>query len=194
MPDFFCLPKEIVQEIISGKINHEDFQNNWPNKRDKENGFENQAKVNLFLEKNYNPVCSVLQENCRKEKCALFKKFDDTGGWICEEYKVDFPSADFDLRYHVGLIGTDKPDVELSLKNLRELKKYGGKYYCISCGNIYAKTREELQKNNEKILDPCSCEDFLFKTIDEFMDFLEKRELKKKLEKEAKDSEKRFRW
>jgi len=181
MRSLFCLSDETVKEIIDKKTNYENVPKDKENEKIKEANLEKQARVNFLLEKAYSHVCKAIQEACRKENCLLYGiiKIDEKQGWACREYKVDFPDADFDSRYHVPLVGEDRVNVLATIKHLETLKEKGARFYCVSCGQVYGKTREELKKEGKRDSDVCNCEDFLFKPIENFIDFLKNREEKK---------------
>ena len=125
----FTLPKGVVLKIISGGIDCDSVPWNGDNEVSKGYKFEDQARVNLRLEKNYVAKCSVLEGDCKKEGCVLFVsgqmgKIDD--GWVCREFKVDFPDAPFDARGLRWRVGTDKIDLAKSLKEIERLRRRGG--------------------------------------------------------------------
>lgn len=193
----FVLPDKVVKKIIDREIDYNStFGINKITKTIRKNEiikgyrFEYQARVNLALEKNYTPTCSVLESKCLKENCVLFHK-GDIGrigeAWVCREYKVDFPNAPFDSRFNVYIVGIGSVDVEKTLKNLEKLKEKGAKYVCLNCTKVYQKIREELYEDGHggRMIQMCTCGSDLFEDISSFLDFHNRKicEKKEKLDK-----------
>lgn len=187
----FVLPDKVVKKIINKKIDYnstfginEITETIQKNEITKGYRFEDQARVNLTLEKNYAPMCSVLESECLKENCVLFHKgnIGKIGkAWVCREYKVDFLDAPFDSRYHVYIVGVDSIDVEKTLKNLKKLREKGAKHVCLNCTKVYQKKREEVYENGHggRLLEMCTCGSHLFQDINSFLDSQTKRTIKK---------------
>lgn len=185
----FVLPDETVKEIIQGRLNYNDAITNITeevisNDRAKGFKFEYQARVNLALEKNYVPFCSVLEEECKKEGCVLFKK-DGAGklkkGWVCREYKVDFPEAPFDSRYHAPRIGIDFIDNNKTLDSFEKFRKQGAKYVCLGCHKPYQRKRTEHYEDGHggRLLEMYVCGSDLFEDIDSFINRNKQKLIKK---------------
>ncbi len=174
----FVLPDNIVRKIINREINYNSIANP-KNKKVVNNEimkgylFEDQAKVNLSLEEGFTPICKALEEKCRKEKCILYDEgeFGKIKGWVCREYKVDFPDADFDLRYQVVMIGINSVNKKETIKNLKKLEKQGGRYICLGCNDVCQKKRQEIYEDGHggRMLDMCNCGSDLFIGIREFI-------------------------
>jgi len=165
-------PDDVVRRIIKGDTKNLPFDED--NEVTKGYHFEDQARVNARLEKHYTPICSVLEKECMKEKCRIYKKgqmgqFER--GWVCKEYCVDFPKASFDSRYHVYLIGEDKIDFNASIEKAKEMKKQGAKYACLNCKKLYEQKRTEPYEDGHggRMLEMCPCGSDLFSTIDELI-------------------------
>lgn len=183
----FVLPDETVRKIISGEESYDYLFRGAEiteivrtNEIAKGYKFEDQARVNSSLGRNYNPMCTSLEAECLKNQCALFKegsagKIKDA--WVCREYKIDFPDADFDSRYHVAHIGTSSIDVDATLKNIGRLMGLGGKHICLGCHKIYEKIREERYEDghNGRMLQICTCGSDLFEKIGDFLARMKKR-------------------
>ena len=175
----FVLPNEAVREVISGKLNYDDISNPKiervrGNEIAKGYKFQDQAKVNLKLEKDYTPTCSVLEQNCKKEECVLFK--DGNIGelekaWVCREYKIDFLEAPFDLRYHVSHIGINEIDILETLDNLKNLKEQGAEHICLGCHKVYQNKPYEIYEDGHdgRLLEICKCGNDLFENINNFL-------------------------
>lgn len=167
----FVLSKEAVRKMLSGEMS-------WDRPYDMDNEFykglyfEDQTRVNLALEKHHKAACSALEKACAKESCNLYQlgtgKLKD--GWACKEYQVDFPTAPFDSRFHVVLIGDDKMNVEDTIDNLVELKQKGARFICMGCYKPYENKPEELYEDGHggRYLEMCRCGSDLFASIDEF--------------------------
>jgi len=178
----FVLPDNIVRKIINkeepydsifGQSEITDTIRN--NESSKGYRFEDQARVNLSLEKNYKPICSVLEDSCLRTKCPLFKK-GDTGklkeGWVCREYKIDFPDAPFNLRYHVSRIGINSIDVDETLKHIEKLGKNGGKNICLGCHKVYENIPKQNYEDGHggRMIDMCGCGSDLFEKLESFLE------------------------
>ena len=177
----FVLPNNLVKKIIKGDESYDSVFSEGEitetierNEVTKGYKFEDQAKVNLALEKNYSVMCSVLESECLKENCTLFKG-DGAGklkkGWVCREYKIDFPEAPFDSRYHVSHIGVGSVDFRGCLNQIEKLKDKGAKYICIGCHKTYETKRTELYEDGHggRMLEMCTCGSDLFEDIDSFL-------------------------
>lgn len=161
----FVAPKDEILRVLKGKADYEAI----PYKRDNEllkgNKAKDQALVNLKLEAaGHVPMCLVTGEKCKKNCCPLYStelRGNLKEGWICREFQVDFPSAEFDSRYHVLLVGTNKIDKAASRENLKRLKEAGANFVCIKCRRVFAKEPEF-----------CSCDSDLFQSISSFEELL----------------------
>jgi len=169
----FTLSKEVVKKILDEKVDYNDLPRNGDNEMAKGVHFEDQAIANSALQKNYVPKCSVLEDICKKEKCRLYAKRSGRikGGWICREYKVDFPDAPFDSRCHVALVGMADVNIIDSIKNLQELEKKGGKYVCLKCYGIYANKPTQIYEDGHggRDIEMCKCGCDLFVNINSFI-------------------------
>jgi hypothetical protein len=173
----FILPNNAVKEIIEGKTDYNNLPFNEKNEKDKGYKFEDQANINLCLEKNHSAICSALEKECLRAKCSLFNEGKIGNleyGWVCREYNVDFPNAPFDSRFHVALIGADKIDYQKSAQNLEDLKKKGGEHVCLKCNSVYAEKPIWHYEDGHggRDLEMCPCGSDLFETIDGFINML----------------------
>ena len=174
----FVISKETVRNILSGELDYDKRPYDEDNEVNKGWHFEDQARVNLALEKNHEAVCSALEKACSRESCALYKlgtgKMKD--GWACREYKIDFPSAPFDSRFHVALIGNEKVNAKDTIDNLMELERQGTRFVCLNCYRAYEKKPEEIYEDGHggRYLEMCPCGSDLFESIREFMELLKK--------------------
>ena len=174
----FVMSKETVKKILSGEINHDDGQYDMDNEYIKGLHFEDQARINLKLEKKHEAVCSALEKACRRENCNLYKtgagKLED--GWACREYKVDFPSAPFDSRFHVPLIGNDKVDVKDTIDNFLDLKEQGARFICLNCYHAYEKKPKKLFEDGHdgRYVEMCTCGADIFEDIKKFTELIKK--------------------
>ncbi len=162
----FVLSRKMVKEVIKGQKNYNDLPYDKENEVVKGYRFRDQARVNLALANKYVPMCRALDEPCQKETCLLFvnKGGDIQNGWVCREYQLDFPQAVFDSRFHVGFIGVDKVDPEVTKEHLGELENAGGKYICLGCSRVYTvKPREEYEDGHGgRYIEMCMCGSDLF--------------------------------
>jgi hypothetical protein len=169
--NMFVTPKDIIRKVIMGELDYEKLPYDKENELAKGWHLEDQARVNLALEKSHDAICASLEEICRRETCMHYKKgtgkSDD--GWACSEYKVDFPSADFDRRYHVTMIGNDKVDCDLTITNLKELKEEGANLVCLGCHFPYREKPKEIDFGAGDYIEFCRCGSDLFMPIDDFM-------------------------
>ena len=173
----FKLPKEAVVRMLGcktpKKIAGLDIPFDEDNEIAKGYHFEDQARVNLELERNYSDVCSASEQECKRNSCILFarKSGKILNGWVCREYAVDFPKAPFDSRYHVSRVGTDKPDIAKSIKNMEELMQKGAKYICTGCYKVYASKPKTVYEDGHggRMMEICRCRSDLFTGIDEFI-------------------------
>ena len=177
----FTLPNDVVKKIIQDELDYdgaitlpitEEVKNNEIVKGHK---FEDQAKRNLSLEQNYTPICSVLEEKCKKQDCVLFHEgnIGKIGeAWVCREYKVDFPEAPFDSRYHVPRVGVSDIDFDKTLDNFKKFKEQGAKYVCLGCNKPYETKRTEPYEDGHggRMLEMCVCGSDLFEEITHFIE------------------------
>ena len=160
----FVVPKEEILLVLKGKADYEAILYNRANELLKGNKAKDQALVNLKLEAaGHIPVCLVTGEKCKKNCCPLYSTElrNLKEGWICREFQVDFPSAEFDSRYHVLLVGTDRINKTASRENLKRLKEAGANFVCMKCRRVFAKEPEI-----------CSCDSDLFQSISSFEELL----------------------
>ncbi|HJX05915.1 MAG TPA: hypothetical protein VJ461_04335 [Candidatus Nanoarchaeia archaeon] len=175
----FVLPKDIARKIILGELDYNKLPYNHDNEKAKGFYLEDQARVNLALEKKHQAKCTALEEICHKEECRFYIK--GTGrikkGWACMEYKVDFPTASFDSRYHVTFIGSEMIELRLTSKNIKELEKKGARSFCLGCGYPYEKIPLRLVEarfDNNGYLEVCLlCDSWEFHDADSFITRIE---------------------
>ncbi|HRY36261.1 MAG TPA: hypothetical protein P5230_00060 [Candidatus Magasanikbacteria bacterium] len=161
----FVAPASEILKVLKGKQGYEDIPYSRDNELLKGHKAKDQAIVNSKLESaGHSPICLATGEKCRKNCCPLYTselRGDLKEGWICREYQVDFPTADFDSRYHVLLVGTNRIDKQESRKNLLRLKEAGANVVCMRCRQVFAKEPEF-----------CSCDSDLFQSISSFEELL----------------------
>ena len=170
----FLLPKHIVKKIILGELDYNDRPYDEENEIAKGWHAEDQAVVNKRLEKDHKPVCTVLEEICRKQACEFYSTRSGSieNGWSCSEYKVDYPTAPFDRRLHLPLAGEDRIDWNETIKNLEDLAKNGGRYVCLGCTQVYQDKPTEPYETGHgfpDLLEICPCGSDLFETIKGFI-------------------------
>lgn len=168
----FVLPKDIARRVILGELDYNKLPYDKDNEVAKGFYFEDQAKVNLELEKKHKAICTALEEACKREKCRLYtnKSGKIPNGWTCAEYKVDFPDAPFDSRHHITLIGNKEVELGPTIKNLDELARQGGRYVCLGCYYPYHKKPEQFSEDGHGggYMEMCFCGSDLFETIEGF--------------------------
>jgi len=169
----FVLSEEVVKKILERKLDYNEIPYNKVNEVSKGLRFEDQAKVNLKLSKTHVAMCLASGEKCMMEGCRLFvrKSGKILGGWVCREFKVDFPEAVFNERFHIALIGDDRVDRDATKKRLKELKNKGANYICLNCKQIYAEKPVQLYEDGHggKDIEMCSCGSDLFDDIGPFI-------------------------
>ena len=166
----FTLPREVVAGIISGEVDYNLISGDSGNEGMKGFLFEDQARVNAMLERNHIPQCAVSEKDCLKNDCTLYKdgqigKLDF--GWVCREYKVNFPDASFDSRRVRWRVGTDKIDFVASLENVQALEKQGARHHCLGCNRLYNQKPKEWYEDGHggRFLEMCGCGSDLFDDI-----------------------------
>lgn len=169
----FILPGSLVKQIITGEVDYDNLPYNLKNERLKGYRFEDQARKNLLLADYCQPVCRALSTSCKKGECPLFanKSGNIPDGWVCREYQLDFPTAPFDLRYHVALIGVGDVDIQETKKHLEELVLDGARYICLGCKKVYATKPEKIYDDGHggRMMEMCSCDSDLFGAIGSFI-------------------------
>lgn len=172
----FVLSKEMVKEVLEGKLNYNDIPCDQENEISKGYHFKDQARVNLALSKTCVAMCLALEKKCKMEACRLFarKSGNIPNGWVCREFQIDFPEATFDARFHVPFIGVDKLDREETKKRFEELKTNGANYVCLGCKRVYANKPTQWQEDGHGggDLEMCSCGSDLFDSIGSFIEKL----------------------
>ncbi len=168
----FVRSKETVRDILEGVLDYGKLPYNGQNEKFKGYMFEVQAGVNERLSR-YRSNCLALGEECRKEKCLLYKNKigKNRKGWVCREFQVDYPSAPFNSRFHVIFIGNEKIDKEKTMGHLEYLKKQGAKYICMGCKNVYEEKPGEVYEDGHgsQYIDMCPCGSDIFLTLKSFL-------------------------
>jgi hypothetical protein len=169
----FVLSNETVRKMLDGELDYDEVPFDRENERTKGRKFEDQARVNLALSPRHVPICIATGNPCEKDDCELFdhKSGRLPDGWVCKEYKIDYPDVAFDSRYHVSHIGEDKLDIPATLVNLQALVEAGAKYICLGCHKVYQRKPEQEYEDGHggRDLEMCGCGSDLFEDIDSFI-------------------------
>jgi hypothetical protein len=198
----FVLPNDIARKVILGELDYNKLPYDADNEGRKGWRLQDQARVNVSLEGFHKPICSALEEKCKKQECLLYLDVptqDETcqlralgielqsefnyfgyvkGGWACKEFQVDFPTAHFDLRYHVSYVGIDKIDRKESFKRLEDWASHWARYICLDCYIPYHQKPEHHYKirntEEEGYIEMCRCGSSYFEDIKQFIHDLKK--------------------